>query len=62
MSLASKNVQWIKRFMRCIPFVTVPKVLITLYSINQATIHNTKNKRMSDYSKHFAMRYNYVRQ
>ena len=61
MSLVSKDVLWIKRFMRCIPFIEVSKGPITLYWINQTVIHNTKNKRMSGNSKHIMMRYNHVR-
>ena len=62
MSLASKDIIWMKNFMRCIPFISVPKAPITLYCDNQAAIHNTKNERISSNSKHIAMRYNHIRQ
>ena len=61
MSLASKDIIWIRNFMRCIPFIDMPKAPITLYCDNQAAIHNTKNKRISSNSKHIAMRYNHIR-
>lgn len=61
MSLASKDILWIRRFIRSIPFIEITKGPITLYCDNQAAIYNTKNKRMSQNSKHIAMRYNHVR-
>lgn len=61
MSLASKDILWIKRFTRCIPFVDMHKGPITLHYDDQAAVHNARNKRMSSYSKHIGMRYNHVR-
>ena len=61
MSLASKDIVWMKFFMKCIHFISVPKAPITLYCDNQAAIHNTKNERISSNSKHIAMRYNHIR-
>ncbi|XP_070039948.1 uncharacterized protein [Nicotiana tomentosiformis] len=55
----SLHILWIRRFMKCIPFINIVKGPITLYCDNQATIHNTKNERMSGNSKHIAMRYNH---
>ena len=61
MSLASKDLICMKNFIRCIPFIEVPRATITLYCDNQATIHNIKNMRISNNSKHIAMRYNHIR-
>ena len=61
MSQASKDILWFRRFMRNIPFIDVPKGHMTLYCDNQAIIHNTKKDKMSNNSKHIAIRYNHVR-
>lgn len=61
MSMACKELVWMRRFLRCIPFVDVPIGPITLYCDNQAAIHFTKTKRLSSNSRHISMKYNYVR-
>jgi hypothetical protein len=61
MSMASKDLIWFRRFLRTIPFIDPKKGATTLYCDNQAAIFNANNERISNHSKHIAMRYNHVR-